>query len=521
MKRISPEFNPKNKRSVRNLHEVLKYLEPELEFKDERNVDEETESALYRMAQTRYPLQEALPEQPAKALETLLLPGGKLSPEMIRELNERLVARKYQDPQNIRQLHNSLLTLRKKAFVRLDINEEEVKAGKVGDSTRAFIAAFQKKYKLPQTGRIDAATDEKLESVITSIAGSKPQPKKLLKTRNVPELARVVRSLRINHAGERVQHLQKGLAWLGYTIHAQEYNAQTYALTTKNAVKQFQTDHQLPITGRVDKATARAINLELAKANPRLLSCEKIRVRGTVRDEQWLGMGGVVVQVFEKGLAGPGALLGERATFANGFFDVFFKPPHDPYRLPLHLVVRFLHNGQELATKTYYNVKKVLWANYTAGEQRYQGPSEYEQLMRTLTPALRSAGMQIDEIEESAARQDISYLYRQTGILPEIILKLSLAHRVANQVQRDELPAAIFYAFLRQNLPPEMPGDVFPDAPEEWDDWMPRLVEQVTNGLIFLDGDIQQAALENALALNYIPRALIALFQEEEITNEH
>jgi peptidoglycan hydrolase-like protein with peptidoglycan-binding domain len=492
MKRISQAFNPNNKRSVKNLHQVLRYLSPELAFKDERALDEETEEAIERLVKPGEPI----------------LKDGKLNQAVISEINEALVTKKYEDPGNIAQLHRDFRTLRKKKFVKLDIAEEEIKRNEIGDSTQAFIAAFQKKYKLPPTGRLDAATDEKLESVITSIAGSKPQPKKLLKTKNVAELTRVVRALRLNKSGERVQHLQKGLAWLGYTIHDEEFRAQTYGITTKNAVKQFQSERGLPITGRVDKDTARAINLELGQANPKILTCEKIRVRGSVRDELWQGKGGVTVRVYQKGLAGNDTLLGERRTFRNGFYDVFFTPPQDPSKAPLHLVVKIFDGNQELDSKTYYNVKKVLWVNFSEGEDRYQGISEFERLLKSLSPPLKAANLKIGDIEQSDTRQDILFLYRETGILPETIMKLSLAHRIANEVNQADLPPAVFYAFLRQNLPPELPTDLFPDEPDEWHQWLPRVVDRVTNGLVFLESDIQQAALDNAFAQNYIPRHL-------------
>jgi peptidoglycan hydrolase-like protein with peptidoglycan-binding domain len=492
MKRISQSFNPKNTRSVKNLHEVLSYLAPDLKFKDERRFDEETEQAIRLLAK---------PDEP-------ILEGSQLNPALVARINDTLVARKYEDTQHVVELHHNFRVLQKKKLLKLEIAKEEIKGKTIGDTTHASIAAFQKKYKLPQTGRMDAATEEKLESVITSIAGSKPQPKKLLKTRNVPELNRVVRALRLNESGERVQHLQKGLAWMGYKIHDQEYQGRTYGITTKNAIKQFQSDHQLPITGRVDKTTALAINLELGKANPNLLTCEKIRVRGSARDERWQGRGGITVRVYQQGLGGKETLLGERATYPNGFYDVFFTPPYDPYQTPLHLVIKFFDGDQLLKSMAHYNAKKVVWANYTEGEDRYQGMSEFEKLLKTLEQPLKAGGLAIESIEQSDTRLDIAFLFQETGILPETIMKLSLAHRIAQRVGQSDLPPAVFYAYLRQNLPPEMPSDLFPDEPKEWHEWLPRLVDQLTNGLIFMDSEIQQAALDTAFAQNFIPRVL-------------
>lgn len=493
MKRISQAFNPKNKRSVKNLHQVLGYLSPKVKFKDERVVDDETEEVIKNLFKKK----------------TGVLKDGQLPPAVIEQLNEALVTKKYRDANQIAELHRNFQILRKKKFIKLDIAEEEVKDNKIGDSTQVFIKAFQKKYKLPETGRLDAATDEKLESVITSIAGSKPQPQKRLKIKNPAQLTRTVRSLRLNMTSDKVQNLQKGLAWLGYTVHDKEFQAQTYGKTTQDAIKQFQADHNLPITGEVNSVTAKLINAKLALANPQVADLPKFRVRGSVRDERWQGKANVTVRVFQKGLRDRDKLLGERTTFQNGFYDILYIPPQDPTQSPLHLVVKIYdNNDNEVEAKTYYNVKKVLWANFTEGEDRYRGLSEFERLLKLLAPPLEAVNLKIEAIEQSDTQEDVLFLYRETGILPEIIMKLSLAHRIAQKINQADLPPAVFYAFLRQNLPPELPSDLFPDEPDEWDEWLPRVVDQLTNGLVFLESDIQQAALDNALAQNYIPRQL-------------
>lgn len=492
MRRISSNLNPQNKRAVKNLHQVLQFLLPDVEFRDPTTIDAETEAAIRRVLEPREPI----------------LRERQLNPRLIDQLNQALVAKKYEDAQNISELHGQFQKLQRNRIIRREIDTEEINNNQIGRSTQAFIRTFQKRYKLSQTGEIDPATEARLESVLAGIAGSNPQPKKKLRVRNVTELTRVVRALRINHSGERVQHLQKGLAWLGYTILYEEYSAKTYGISTKNAVRQFQIDHQLPLTGRVDKSTARAINLEMGWAKPQILVCEKVRVRGSVRDELWEGKNRVTVRVYHKGLGDEETLLGERKTFSNGFYEVMFTPPYDPTQTPLHLTVKVFDGENELDAKPFYNAKKVVWMNFTEGDEPYQGLSEFDQLHKTLSPQLAASNLQIHDLEQSDRRQDILYLYRETGILPETILKLSLAHRIARNINQAELPPEVFYAFLRQNLPPELSDDIFPDEPKEWHEWLPKTLELLTNGLVFLESNIQQEALDLAFQHNLIPRRL-------------
>ena len=157
MKRISKEFNPKNQRSVRNLHQVLGYLLEKDIYKRE-----------YKLR--RYG------RKTKAAIETLLgemdVPSsGELDAGVIDRINVALVTKKYQDPGQIAELHRRCVILSKKKIIKGKVAKDEIKKRRCGSSTRAFIQTFQKKYKLSETGKMDPATDEKLESIIASIAG--------------------------------------------------------------------------------------------------------------------------------------------------------------------------------------------------------------------------------------------------------------------------------------------------------------------------------------------------------------
>ena len=499
MKRISKEFNPANKRSVANLHKVITFLQ-------DGEIDADEASRRVIGTKTRDAIRGVL-------AGAAIPDSGRLTPELINQINDKLIDKKYREKVHIAELHRNLTVLSKKKFIKLELADNEINTKKIGPSTRTFIKAFQKKYKLTETGKINAATDEKLESVITSIAGSKPQRKKLLKTKKPSELTRTVHYLRLNMKSEKVQKLQKNLVWLGYKIHNEEYTSQIFGKTTREAVKQFQTDHVVPVTGRVDSVTAKALNKELGKTNPQFIRCDRYRIRGSVRDDLWKGKSRVTVQIYEKGLRGHEVLMGEKKTFKNGFYDILYQPPIDPQtkkpKSPLHVVVKIVDNvGTVIDAKTYYKVNKVHWVNFTEGPDRYLGPSEYEQRMKALAPSQKAANLKIEELEQSDTKEDIVFLYRETGMLPEDIMRLSLAHRIAKEINKPSLPAPLFYSLLHQNLPPETPSDLFPDEPKEWSEWMSWIVHLLTNGLVFLEKDIQKDAVDNAFERNLLPHEL-------------
>ena len=78
--------------------------------------------------------------------------------------------------------------------------------------------------------------------------------------------------------------------------------------------------------------------------------------------------------------------------------------------------------------------------------------------------------------------------------------------RTAARVNQPELGPEVFYAFIRQNLPHNIPGDLLPDHPEEWDTWIAMLVDRAADGIAFLEKELQEDALQSALKQNYVSR---------------
>jgi hypothetical protein len=274
-------------------------------------------------------------------------------------------------------------------------------------------------------------------------------------------------------------------------------------------VIELQKKNDLPVTGNVGWKTAQKLN-SLIAGNAQMVSCkDKYRVRGSVRDEIWQGVKYATVRIFEKRMRQE-ALLGERKTLENGFYDFQYLPPINPFtgkpKENYQLIVRLYDARDKVLQEKIYQVKsKVLWANFTAGGETYKGDSSFATLEKILKKAIGNE-MGIGAIEESAANRDISHLRKEVALAAEDIMKMTLAYRVAAHVNDPALSPEVFYAFIRQNLPGDLPGDLLPDRPEEWEEWITELVENITNGIVFTESEIQRDVINSALRQNYISR---------------
>ena len=75
---------------------------------------------------------------------------------------------------------------------------------------------------------------------------------------------RIAFPLKLQMKSPEVAHLHEALVFLGLTITEAETTNQRYGATTRAAVLQLQTTHNLPASGAVNEATANAINGLLA-----------------------------------------------------------------------------------------------------------------------------------------------------------------------------------------------------------------------------------------------------------------
>ena len=254
----------------------------------------------------------------------------------------------------------------------------------------------------------------------------------------------------------------------------------------------------------------RSLNEEIRRANPEVAASEfPYRVRGSVRNELWQGMPGVTVQVWEKLVIGQGTKLAERKTGANGFFDTPYDPPREAatkqIKKPFHLQIKALDNANaEIGSKLLFNPTQIDWANFTKGAQPYRGTSEFQERMAAVTKAIGNA--KVADLVETAANRQISQAAQGAGVIAEDVMRLVLAHRVAARLNQAPLGAEACYAYIAQNLPSTLPGDLI-NGTEDWT-LIDNMVDLAANGLVFMEDDLKALAFDNAITQNLMPIAV-------------
>ncbi|MED1946084.1 MULTISPECIES: peptidoglycan-binding protein [Brevibacillus] len=135
---------------------------------------------------------------------------------------------------------------------------------KVYNSNTVYnVKAFQKKYKLKQTGIVNKATYDKLKSVYKARKQEQPTQPSTPSKPSKPAESNDYATLKLGASGENVKELQKMLAGLGYKVTASGY----YDESTRFAVMLFQSRNKQPLTGEADAKTYTAIQTQY-KNNP-------------------------------------------------------------------------------------------------------------------------------------------------------------------------------------------------------------------------------------------------------------
>lgn len=436
---------------------------------------------------------------------------GNLSEEVLNKLQEAAIKEKLKTNTQKGLLQSKLLKVNKIAGLKMEISEEELKNKELGETSKALIKAFQKKYKLPATGNIDAATLFKMDSV----AASKGTFVRKISKPKANELALVQKELRLNKTSSQVGNAQKALAFLGYKISKKEFNTQTFGKTTRDAVLSLQKSKGLAETGHLQKAEMKELNAIVLKAFPDAIAAVETtyRIRGSVRDELWAGKPNIVIKVYEKLLNGQSEQqLASKKNFPNGFFDITYTPPintvNGQVKENFHLIVKLFEpvnsnpaNDKLIASQTLYKVNRIHWVNFTDGGDPYRGDSEFAVIDNILQKAIGSK--KIEDLHETENEKQVSDLAFQTGLSTDDIMRLILSYRLGNL--HDMFPET-FYAFIRQGLPPNLPSDLL-RASNEWET-IDQLVEIASSGIVFTPDEIQQQTIDNALSQNLVSRAV-------------
>ncbi|MEO7975515.1 neuraminidase-like domain-containing protein [Flavobacterium sp.] len=492
-----------NKYRTANLHLIFDKLNIEVnpEEKQKRISGETTRNAI-----KAFQKKEGLPVD------------GRLSEEVITKMQDRVVANKFYSPAKNQRgvLHKMLLKVNDISKLDIQIDEKEIRSKELGDTSVKVIRAFQEKYRLHPTGIVDKATLDKMQSVTTS----RGVFVKKIKAAPVDQLKTVTKELRLNTTSAKVAELQKNLSFLGFKIAEKEFKTQLFGKTTTRALKSLQKEKGIAITGHYDKATIKIINDKVLAANPKAVSTHRYRIKGSVRNSLWDRKNDMVIKVFELQLDVESAKpIAAKKVFLNGFFDIVYDAPINTINGKtdnFHIVVKLYTNADQVnpvGIQKHYNVNVIHWVNFTEsidenGKSNYNGKylgiSAYEATAAFLTKAIQ--GKPISILKETDSDKMISQISRQTGINTDEIMRQVLSNLVAESVNIPELSAELFYTFIAQNLPPDLPGDLLRGS-SNWET-IAQLTELTASGIAFLDDSVQIQAIENAVLQNLVTQQI-------------
>src|SRR6266542_2095000 len=128
------------------------------------------------------------------------------------------------------------------------------------------------------------------------------------------------RNLSSGMQGDDVKLLQAELVRLGFVIADSELQRATFAERTREAVQTFQKSSNLPVTGVVDAATAKAMTAKVQATEPQ----PTLIVRGQVLSVDGKPVAGNSVRAFDQDLRSE-EMLGETKTGTDGRYEISYK----------------------------------------------------------------------------------------------------------------------------------------------------------------------------------------------------
>jgi hypothetical protein len=281
------------------------------------------------------------------------------------------------------------------------------------------------------------------------------------------------RNLSLKTQGGDVALLHEKLTKLGFDIPEKEATERSFGLKTEEAIKIFQRKHDLEPTGIVDEKTSALIERE--SSGP---PTSEFVVKGQVVHSDGQPVVGSLVRAFDRDLRSE-ELLGEAKTDEDGHYEISYtagKLLRKKKSANLRISA-CTEDGREIVTS------KVIFG---AGPEEtidlvidgvYRGPSEYNRLIKKLTPLLQD--LPLADLTEDEKNKDLTFLSGETKEDSQQIAFLILAHRLQKKTGMD---AEVFYALFREGLPTQMPS------------------------LLSRSPELQRHALQVAVSKNLIPQ---------------
>jgi hypothetical protein len=132
--------------------------------------------------------------------------------------------------------------------------------------------------------------------------------------------------------------------------------------------------------------------------------------------------------------------------------------------------------------------------------------SEFATLAGMLQPQIEP--LALTDVGETAEHADISFLSQEIGKTPEQIMRVVLAARLEAAYS---IPAAAWYAFLRQRVPPTLPNPLL-EASQQFT-LIDALVRRIASLIFASSAELQQRTLTTAIARDLIGSQFASLIE--------
>lgn len=255
------------------------------------------------------------------------------------------------------------------------------------------------------------------------------------------------RNLSLGMQGDDVALLIKELGEIDYSIADKEIETRTFGDTTREAVEDFQRNHNLSVTGKVDHRTARAINLAVDSGQQ---DPQKFVVQGMILDANRRPLPEMLVKVFDRDLRSE-QLLGEALTNNQGTYKITYTNSQfrrAEKRSADLLVCALDQGGTRIAeSDILFNAPRLATIDLIVERSQRKVVSEFERLVATLTPVLE--GIPFADLNE----EDITFLAGETTADRRHITFLSHG---AIYFRNTRIPTEAFYGWFRKDLPVEL-----------------------------------------------------------------
>jgi hypothetical protein len=216
-------------------------------------------------------------------------------------------------------------------------------------------------------------------------------------------------------------------------------------------------------------------------------------VTGIVTGRRGAPIGGARVVVWWQHIRERQELIAGSTTEA-GHYSLRFSVPERAPQPVLVLVEALSEHLDAPLFSPLTKVQKSLEINLT-----YEPPdqSEWTVLVRSIEPLIH--GLKLSELVEDKSHQDLTFLATETNRSTEVLMRVAIAARLEAAY---DIPAAAFYAFLRQQVPSGLPSPLF-DAADNFT-LIDPLVQNIASAIFGLPASLQTKTLTGAVALDII-----------------